>query len=55
MRSLIGGNAGVEDVVMATLDHVDRVDLHIAEMLYCGARRLRPAAERRWNVEPLRG
>ena len=39
---------------MAALDHVDRVDLHVAEMLDGGARRLGPVAERRVLVEPLR-
>ena len=49
----IGGNAVPEDVVMAALDHVDGVDLHIAEMLDRGRGRLRPLAERRRRVEPL--
>src|SRR5262249_30082270 len=47
-------NARVEDLVMAALDHVDGVDLHVAEMLHSGARRLGPVAERRAFIKPLR-
>ena len=53
MLAPVGGNARVEDVVVAALDDVDGVDLHVAEMLDRRARRLRPVAERRRRVEPL--
>ena len=43
----VGGNPGPEDVVMAALDHVDGIDLDVAEMRYRGRGGLRPAAERR--------
>ena len=49
----IGGDAAIEDVMMAALDHVDGVDLHIAEMVDRRRHRLRPGAERRRRVEPL--
>ena len=39
---------------MAALDDVDGVDLHVAEVLDGGARRLGPVAERRARIEPLR-
>ena len=47
-------NARVENLVMAALDHVDGVDLHVAEMRDRGRRRLRTRAERRFLIEPLR-
>ena len=49
----IGGDAGVEDVMVAALDDVDGVDLHIAEMFDGGGCRLRALAERRRRIEPL--
>lgn len=48
-------NARIEDVVMAALDHVDGVDLHVAEMPHRRGGRRRPIAERRGAVEPLGG
>ena len=48
------GDAREEDVVVAALDDVDGVDLHVAQVLDRRARRLRPVAERRRLVEPLR-
>jgi hypothetical protein len=50
----IGRNAVPENVVMAALDHVDGVDLHITEVLDGRRRRRRPLSERRLRVEPLR-
>ena len=50
----IGGDAAVEDVMVAALDHIDGVDLHIAEMLDRGRGRRRPLAERRRRIQPLR-
>ena len=46
-------NARVEDLVVAALDHVDRVDLHVSQVLDRGARRRGPRAERRGLVKPL--
>jgi hypothetical protein len=54
MLALIFRNARIENVMMAAFDHVDGVDLHIAEMLDGGARRLRPVTERRARIELLR-
>src|SRR6266852_2236231 len=53
MVALVSGNARVEDLVMAAFDHIDSVDLHIAQMLHRGASRLGPVAKRRRFVEPL--
>src|ERR1043165_424610 len=50
----ISGNARVEDLVVGALDHMDRIDLDVAEMLDRSARRPRPVAERCALVEPLR-
>ena len=55
----IGGDAAIENVMMAALDHVDGVDLHIAEMVHRGRDRLRPVAERldvssRWACSQIR-
>ena len=47
-------NARVQDLVMASLDDVDRVDLHVTEVLDGGAHRPRAIAERRGLIEPLR-
>src|SRR4051812_28062371 len=43
--ALVGGNARVENLMVAALDDVDRVDLHVAEVLHRRARRLRSGAE----------
>ena len=50
----IGGDAAIEDVMVAALDHVDGVDLHIAEMGHRLGGRLRALAEWRRRVQPLR-
>ena len=52
--ALIGRNARVEDMMVAALDHVDGVDLHVAEVLDRGRSRSGPIAERRALIEPLR-
>jgi hypothetical protein len=39
--------------MMAALDHIDGVDLHITEMLYRSGNRWRPVAERIRRIEPL--
>ena len=50
----VAGDAGREDVVVRALDHVDRVDLHVAEVLDRGAHRRRarrrkaPRRRARW-------
>jgi hypothetical protein len=49
----VAGDARPENVVMATLDHIDRIDLHITQMLNGNARGLRPVAKRFANVESL--
>src|SRR5690606_12011470 len=43
-----------QDVVVAALDHVDGVDLHVTEMLDGGPGRRRAGPERLAGVEPLR-
>jgi hypothetical protein len=53
MVALVPRNARVKNVVMTTFDHVDRVDLHVAEMLDRCARGRGSIAERRVFVEPL--
>ena len=55
----VGRDAAIENVMMAALDHVDGVDLHIAEMLHRRRDRLRPVAERlavssRWARSQIR-
>src|SRR5262245_29410980 len=54
MGALVSRDTREQNVVVATLDHVDRVDLDVAQVLYRGPRRLGPAAERHGRVEPLR-
>ena len=39
--------------MMAALDHVDGVDLHVAEMIHRRRNRLRPVAKRLARIEPL--
>src|SRR3954466_3349490 len=53
MLATIVGNACKEDMVVAALDDVDRVDLHIAEMLDCRGGRGRSAAKGCRTVELL--
>src|SRR3977135_3813371 len=53
MVALVSGNAREEDLVMAAFDHIDGVDLHIAQVLHRGANRPGPVAKRRGFVEPL--
>ena len=47
IRAPIGGDAGLENVMVAALDDVDRVDLHIAQMLHRRRNSPRSGAERR--------
>ena len=49
----IVGNPAPENMVVAALDDVDGVDLHVAEMFDRGRGCIRPAAKRRAHVEPL--
>src|SRR5690349_7734801 len=53
VAAAIGRDAAIEDVMVAALDHVDGVDLHIAEVLDRGRDRSRSLAERRRHVQPL--
>src|SRR5690606_37806175 len=53
MGATVIWNAAEQEVVMAALDHVDDVDLHIAEMLYGRLSCRRATAEGRRRVEPL--
>src|SRR5262249_47186073 len=54
MLALVARDARVENVMVAALDHVDGIDLHVAQMRYRGTRRRGTVAERRIGVEPLR-
>ena len=47
-------NTRPEDVMVAAFDHIDGVDLHIAEMLHRGLRRRGSVAKRRRRIEALR-
>ena len=47
MFAPIGGNPRPQDMMVAALDNIDGVDLHIAEMLDRRRRRLRRVAEGR--------
>src|SRR5690606_7751424 len=51
----VGGNARIEDVMVAALDHIDRVDLHIAQMRDRRLYRLWSRPERLGYIKPLRG
>ena len=53
VRAGIGRDAAIENVMMAALDDVDGVDLHIAEMVHRRRHRLRSGAERLAGIEPL--
>src|SRR5467141_2824031 len=53
MVASVSGNARVQDLVMAAFDHIDSVDLHIAQVLHRGASRLGSVAKRRGFVESL--
>ena len=54
MLALIIRDARVENLMVAALDYVDGVDLHVTEMRHGRRRCLGPAAERRSLIEPLR-
>ena len=43
----------VQDLVVAALDHVDGVDLHVTQVLDGGTRRLGAGTEGRGFVQPL--
>ena len=53
VAAAVGRDAGIEDVMMAALDHVDRVNLDVAEMFDRTPRRLRPGAERVGDIQRL--
>jgi hypothetical protein len=48
--ALVSGYARVEDVVVAALDHIDGVDLHVAQVLDRRRRRAGSVAEGRGLV-----
>ncbi len=52
MLAPVSRDARIENVVMAALDHVDGVDLHVAQVLHRRAGRFRTIAERLVLVEP---
>src|SRR5215470_4902170 len=54
MGTLVAGNAREEDVMMAALDHIDRVDLHVTQVLHRRAGGLGTVAEWRFGLKPLR-
>src|SRR5260370_32900689 len=54
IRAAIGGNPVPQNMVVAALDHINGVDLHIAEMLDGSRSRGWSVAARRFSVEPLR-
>jgi hypothetical protein len=53
MLPSVVGEAGEEDVVMAALDDVDGVDLHVTEVFDSLADRRWPRPERRLDIEAL--
>ena len=53
VRAGVSRDAAIENVMMAALDDVDGVDLHIAEMVHRRRNRLRSGAERLAGIEPL--
>src|SRR5262249_36733207 len=54
MGALVGGNAREQDVMMAALDDIDRVDLHVTQVLHRSAWCRRTVAEWRGGLKPLR-
>src|SRR5262249_55532289 len=54
MGALVGGNAREQDVMMAALDDIDRVDLHVTQVLHRSACGLRTVAEWHGGLKPLR-
>src|SRR5258708_19972031 len=53
IRAAIGGNPVPKNVAMAALDHINGVDLHIAEMLDGGPTRASPVAPPPLSPQPL--
>ena len=53
VRAGITRDAAIENVMMAALDDVNGVDLHIAEMVHRRRHRLRSGPERLVRIEPL--
>jgi hypothetical protein len=54
VRAPVARDARVQDLVVAALDDMDRVDLDVAEVANRGRGCLSAVAERRPLVEPLR-
>ena len=53
VRAPVGGDAAVENVMMAALDDMDGVDLDVAEVIHRCRYGLRPVAKRLSRIEPL--
>ncbi len=53
VRAGVGRDAAVENVMMAALDHMDGVDLDVAEVIHRCCYGLRPVAKRLSCIEPL--
>ena len=53
VRAGVGRDAAVENVMMAALDHMDGVDLDVAEVIHRCCYGLRPVAKRLSRIEPL--
>ena len=53
IRAPIIGDAIPEDMMVAALDHVDGIDLHVAEMLDRSLGGLRAFAKRGFGIKPL--
>jgi len=53
MLAPVGRDAGVEDVVVAPLDDVDRIDLEVAQVCDRGRRGLWTGSEGLGSVQPL--
>src|SRR5262249_9688482 len=53
IAALVSGNSREQDVMVAALDHVDGVDLDVAELIHGCSHRGWPVAERLPGVEPL--
>src|SRR5258708_10305751 len=53
ISAAIGGNPVPQNMVVAALDHINSVELHIAEMLDGARSRRWPVAQPRLRVEPL--
>src|SRR5262249_19171184 len=53
MRARVTGDTAIEDMMVAAFDHIDRVDLHVAEMLDREPRGRVSVTEWRGDIAPL--